>query len=166
MGNNKKGFVAMMRDISLFDYIQLIQMTNKTKTVEIVYKEEKAVLQFIKGKIEFAKTSTLTGKEAFFHILTWESGVLKEIGFEKKLKKNITDKSNLLLEAAEHIDKLNLKENNSTTLSDQKNTSTTLSDQKKKENTSLSDQKKKLREKKLREKKLRDEKSEVFKIQL
>jgi len=162
---NKKGFVAMMRDISLFDYIQLIQMTNKTKTVEITYKEEKAVLQFIKGKIEFAKTSTLTGKKAFFHILTWEYGVLKEISFEKKLKKNITDKSNLLLEAAEYIDKLNLN-NTSTTLSEQKkkeNTSTTLSEQKKKENTStmLSDQKKKLREKKLR-----DEKSEVFKIQL
>ena len=104
-----EGFTAVINNISLFDYIQLIKMTGKTRTIEISSSNRKAIIQLIKGKIEFAKTANIKGEEAFLEILTWRGGTLKELNFKQRLKKNIKDTGSLLLKAAEHIDNLEMQ---------------------------------------------------------
>ncbi len=104
-----EGFTVIINNISLFDYIQLIKMTGKTRTIEIDSQNRKAIIQIVKGSIEFAKTDNTKGKDAFLNILTWKKGSLKELNFKQRLKKNITDRGGLLLEAAEYIDKMEFK---------------------------------------------------------
>ena len=106
-----EGFTAVINNISLFDYIQLIKMTGKTRTIEILSGNKKAIIQLIKGKVEFAKTRGIKGEEAFLDILTWNGGTLKELNFKQRLKKNVNDTGSLLLKAAENIDNIEMKKN-------------------------------------------------------
>jgi len=108
------GFSATIRGISLFDYLQLLIMTKKDKTIEIRSHEFLGLIQLVNGKVIFSKTSSgKSGNKAFCQILSWKNGAFKDVDTNKVLKENIVDKGNLLLQAAEYIDELekNLKEN-------------------------------------------------------
>jgi len=101
------GFSATIRNISLFDYLELLIMTKKNKTIEIRSNNLLGLIQLLKGKVIFSKTSSgKSGQEAFYEIMNWKAGTLKDIEHNIVLKKNIEDRGNLLLMAAEYIDNL------------------------------------------------------------
>ncbi len=103
----EEGFSATIKGISLFDYLQLLIMTKKTKTIEVRSRNLLGVIQILLGKVIFSKTSAgKKGNDAFCEIMSWKNGVFKDIEINKMLKENVKDRGNLLLQAAEYIDNL------------------------------------------------------------
>jgi len=103
----EEGFSATIRGISLFDYLQLLIMTRKNKTIEIRSHNLLGIIQIINGKVIFSKTSQgKEGNDAFCEVMSWKNGIFKDIDINKVLKENVKDRGNLLLQAAEYIDNL------------------------------------------------------------
>ena len=103
----EEGFSATIKGISLFDYLQLLIMTQKTKTIEVRSHNLLGVIQVLVGKVIFSKTSDgKEGNDAFCEIMSWKNGIFKDIEVNRILKENVKDKGNLLLQAAEYIDNL------------------------------------------------------------
>ncbi len=103
----QEGFSATIKGISLFDYLQLLIMTQKTKTIEVRSHNLLGVIQILMGKVIFSKTSDgKEGNDAFCEIMSWKNGIFKDIEVNKILKENVEDRGNLLLQAAEYIDNL------------------------------------------------------------
>ena len=101
------GFSAIINKISLFDYMQLMMMTQKNKTIEVKQGRYFGVIQIVNGKITFAKTSTRKlGMNAIFEIMLLDNGNFTEIEIEKELSPNIEDNGNILLQVAEYMDKV------------------------------------------------------------
>ena len=50
-----EGFSATIRDISLFDYLKLLIMTRKNKTIEVRSHDLLGLIQLINGKVIFVK---------------------------------------------------------------------------------------------------------------
>lgn len=108
--SNFDGFVATITGISLFDYLQLMLMTRKTKVILIKSQNRIGLIELESGNIVFAKSyDDKYGKEGFFEILSWDKGSFKEVYFKKRLQKNIVDSGNILLQAAEYIDNKNIE---------------------------------------------------------
>jgi predicted XRE-type DNA-binding protein len=103
----EEGFSATIKGISLFDYLQLLIMTQKTKTIEVRSHNLLGVIQILIGKVIFSKTSDgKEGNDAFCEIMSWKNGVFKDIEVNRILKENVQDRGNLLLQATEYIDNL------------------------------------------------------------
>ena len=103
----QEGFSATIKGISLFDYLQLLIMTQKTKTIEVRSHNLLGVIQILIGKVIFSKTSDgKEGNDAFCEIMSWKNGIFKDIEVNRILKENVEDRGNLLLQAAEYIDNL------------------------------------------------------------
>ena len=63
------GFSATIRNISLFDYLELLMMTKKDKTIEVRSSSCLGLIQLIAGKVVFSKTSSgNSGKDAFYEV--------------------------------------------------------------------------------------------------
>lgn len=109
-----EGFSATINGISIFDYLQLIIMTNKRKLVEIKSKNKIAYIAIKNGKIIFAKIAEddtqIEGLDAFLKIMTWKNGSFKDMEIMGNIRENIKDTRNLLLLATEAIDKERMKE--------------------------------------------------------
>jgi len=105
------GFSAIIDRISLFDYIQLIKMTQKDKTIEISQKNYYGLIEVINGKITYAETSTKKlGMDAFFELMLLNYGNFRELNKKEKYISNIKDNGNILLQVAEYMDKLKASE--------------------------------------------------------
>jgi hypothetical protein len=103
----EEGFSATIKGISLFDYLQLLIMTQKTKTIEVRSHNLLGVIQVLVGKVIFSKTSDgKEGNDAFCEIMSWKNGIFKDIEVNRVLRENVQDRGNLLLQAAEYIDNL------------------------------------------------------------
>ena len=104
-----EGFSATINGISVFDYLQLLIMTNKNKLIEIKTNDKIGYIALKNGKIVFAKLlkndEEIAGLEAFLEIMTWKNGSFKDMVVVGKMKENISDDRNLLLLATEAIDK-------------------------------------------------------------
>jgi hypothetical protein len=117
MGNNEfssfEGFSATIQGISIFDYMQLLIMTNKRKLVEIKTNNKIGYIAIDEGKIIFSKMVDgdfeLEGLDAFLTIMTWRNGFFKDMEIFGNIRKNIDDNRNLLLLATEAIDKERIK---------------------------------------------------------
>lgn len=84
-----KGFSGILKDISLQDYIQMFCMNGATKAVLISRKNEKGIILIKDGKVMYAMQDQLKGDEAFFRIMSWKKGTLKEIKIKKFPEANI-----------------------------------------------------------------------------
>ena len=105
-----EGFSATINGISIFDYMQLLIMTNKRKLVEIKSNTSTGYIAINKGKIIFAKIMNgEEGLDAFLKIMTWKNGSFKDMEVVGNIRTNIDDKRNLLLLATEAIDKERIK---------------------------------------------------------
>jgi len=105
-----EGFSATINGISIFDYMQLLIMTNKRKLVEIKSKKSTGYIAINNGKIIFAKIMNgEEGLDAFLKIMTWKNGSFKDMEVVGNIRTNIDDKRNLLLLATEAIDKERIK---------------------------------------------------------
>lgn len=105
-----EGFSATINGISIFDYMQLLIMTNKNKLVEIKSNNNIGYISVDHGKIVFAKiVDGVEGLDAFLKIMTWKNGSFKDMEIVGKIRTNINDNRNLLLLATEAIDKDRIK---------------------------------------------------------
>jgi len=117
MGNNDfssfEGFSATINGISIFDYLQLLIMTNKRKLVEIKSRDKLGYIAVEMGKVIFSKIvkndTQLEGLDAFLKIMTWKNGSFKDMEIIGNIRQNINDNRNLLLLATEAIDKERIK---------------------------------------------------------
>ncbi len=109
-----EGFSATINGISIFDYLQLIIMTNKRKLVEIKSKNKLGYIAIKNGRIIFAKVTENNtqqeGLDAFLKIMTWKNGSFKDMEIMGSIRENIKDTRNLLLVATEAIDKARIQE--------------------------------------------------------
>jgi len=105
-----EGFSATINGISLFDYMQLLIMTNKRKLIEIKSNNKVGYIAVDSGNIIFSKiVEGLDGLDAFLNIMTWKNGSFKDMEVVGNIRVNITDTRNLLLLATEAIDKERIK---------------------------------------------------------
>ncbi len=112
-----EGFSATINGISIFDYLQLLILTNKRKLVEFKTGDKLGYIAVDSGKIVFSKVlikdeEKLDGLDAFLNIMTWKNGTFKDMKIQGNIRRNINDERNLLLVAAETIDKEQLKNSN------------------------------------------------------
>ena len=118
MNNNDfssfEGFSATIRGVSIFDYLQLIIMTNKRKLIEIKSDNKIGYIAIEAGRIIFAKiienNIPKEGLDAFLKIMTWKNGSFKDMEIMGNIRENINDTRNLLLLATEAIDKERMKQ--------------------------------------------------------
>ncbi len=100
-------FSGIIKKISLFDYIQLIIMTRKNKTIEVKQNKYSGVIQIVNGKITFSKSSTgKLGMDALLEIMLLDNGGFSEIDEDVEFTSNIQDNGNILLQIAEFMDKI------------------------------------------------------------
>ncbi|MFH0784774.1 MAG: DUF4388 domain-containing protein [Pseudomonadota bacterium] len=71
------GMVGQLSDISLVELCQMINVNQKTGRLNIEYEENRAVIMFNEGELVHAEFKGLVGKEAFYHILTFNDGRFK-----------------------------------------------------------------------------------------
>lgn len=92
-----KGFSGIMKDILLQDFIQMFCRNGATKAVLISQKNEKGIVLIKDGNVVYAMQDQLKGEEAFFRIMSWKKGTLKEIKIKKFPDANIHRSFNVLL---------------------------------------------------------------------
>jgi len=106
-----EGFSAIIDRISLFDYIQLMKMTQKDKTIEISQKNYYGLIELTEGKITYAESSTKKlGMDALFELMLLNHGNFRELKKKDKFTPNIQDNGSILLKVAEYMDKLKASE--------------------------------------------------------
>ena len=108
------GFAGKVRDVDLFDYLQLLHGAGADKVVEILSLGGAGRVYFASGQIVHAHTMELTGREALFDILSWGGGHFSELEWlpppERTLDENT---AYLLLEAARRRDEAGASLNSS-----------------------------------------------------
>jgi len=98
--------LVSLRDLSLFDYLQLIIGTNKNKNI-LVYKDKQMGVLIIENREVIFAIDYLgnKGNKAFYNICSWQNSSFREIDIKEEVQANVKFKGNILLKAAEYIDK-------------------------------------------------------------
>lgn len=104
-----KGFSCNIKDISLFDFLNIIYLSKSTKIINIEspYSGDIGLIFFKDGEIIHSEINELTGEDAFYKIMAMDSGDFYDSN--EKVKNNIehsikTPFNFLLMNAAKIID--------------------------------------------------------------
>ncbi len=89
-----KGYI---KGITLFSFLQLIELEKKTCTLTVKSKEKEGHLYFIKGVLLNAETDTLEGEDAAYEIVCWDNAEIEIDSICKKKKKQINLQLNQIL---------------------------------------------------------------------
>jgi CheY-like chemotaxis protein len=103
----EENFNANVTNLSMFDLIKILIMSNKDRGVIInSYISEKTGIIYIKnGQVVFAQYNDILGENAFYNLMSIQNGVITEIDFDEKIKQNISLPFDfLLMESARFID--------------------------------------------------------------
>lgn len=73
------GWSGTVGDLELFDLIQLMVFTQRTRALRVILQERQGVLVFQKGTLVHASCPDKTGQEAFFEIAGWRGGRFEEL---------------------------------------------------------------------------------------
>jgi len=94
----EQGWFGAVR-LNSTDLIQLYSFMGRTIVLEVLKGENGEVgrIYFERGQVVHAETPTLSGKEAFYEIQTWESGLFKTNIPQKKVEHTIDEPINALL---------------------------------------------------------------------
>ena len=101
------GMVGQLTDISPVELCQMINANQKTGRLHFEYERDKGVVVFNEGELIDARLDNLTGKDAFYEILSIENGRFKFMqGLNKGEKKNpvLGGFMALLMEGMKHFD--------------------------------------------------------------
>lgn len=104
---SEKTFSGKINEITLFDFVQLIVLSNKEKRISVFStKLNKTGYIYIKnGNIIHAEIGSATGEEAFYQIMQIKSGSFEDNDWIEPEKQSINLPNNyLLMEAAKKID--------------------------------------------------------------
>jgi phosphate transport system substrate-binding protein len=95
------GFSGIITGINLTDYIQMFCMNRVTKAILVRKDGHRGILLIDDGQVVYADTVGLKGEEAFYEILSWPQGQIKEVKIKKFPAPNINkDFQQLLLGSA------------------------------------------------------------------
>jgi len=94
-----------LEDFDLTDVLQLIHLGKKNGALEIETEGNRGEIYFENGKVVYAKTKEVSGKDAIHYILKWSEGNFT-FSPEKRAQKKMMDIpiQNLILDAAKQID--------------------------------------------------------------
>lgn len=73
------GWSGTVGDLELFDLIQLMVFTQRTRALRVILQDRQGVLVFQKGTLVHASCPNKTGEEAFFEIAGWQGGRFEEL---------------------------------------------------------------------------------------
>ena len=94
-----------LKDISLTGLVQVVCLERRTGELVIARRGEEGVIFFEKGEIVHAKSGTLIGEEALFHMLSWHDGSFRINDKVTVMAKTISINWNhLLMEGMRRID--------------------------------------------------------------
>ncbi len=99
-----KGFDAHLHDVSLPELIQFICLERKARELKVKRGQEEGSIYFENGEIVHACVGGLEGEEAFFKILSWQSGSLILSHNSSPQKTIDLPWSFLVMEAAKRMD--------------------------------------------------------------
>lgn len=100
---------GQIQGITLFSFLQLLQMEQKTCSLKIQSDENEGLLHFSAGELFNAVLGDTEGEEAAYKILSWDDTKIEIIPAARKMKKRIeTSLNNLLMEAAQMKDENSL----------------------------------------------------------
>ena len=80
-----------LKGITLFSFLQLLQIERKSCILKIKSQNKKGVLCFIEGDLYDASYKEFNGKKAASEILTWETVEIKIVKVVKKISRNIRE---------------------------------------------------------------------------
>ena len=90
-----------IQGITLFSFLQLLEMEKKTCLLKIKSKTRQGLLHILKGEIINASYNEFEGEEAAYQIVCWENAEVEILAARKNIKKSIEiPLSMLLMEAA------------------------------------------------------------------
>ena len=93
---------GQIEGITLFSFLQLLQMEQKTCSLKIQSGENEGFLHFSAGELLNAALGDTEGEEAAYKILSWDDTKIEIISASRKVKKQIqTSLNNLLMTAAQ-----------------------------------------------------------------
>lgn len=94
-----------LNGVSLFSFLQLVQMEQKTCFLKIKSGERAGTLVFSKGELYDAAYETLKGEKAAMEVVCWENAEIEIVNILKKIKRKIQKPlTNLLMDAAQAKD--------------------------------------------------------------
>jgi CheY-like chemotaxis protein len=100
---------GQIEGITLFSFLQLLQMEQKTCSLKIQSGENEGFLHFSAGELFNAATGKIEGEEAAYKILSWDDTKIEIISAARKMKNRIhTSLNNLLMKAAQMEDEKSL----------------------------------------------------------
>ncbi len=101
-----RGLAGEVEEFSIIDIMQILSMGIKTARVEVIKEKVKGTIYLHHGKVAHASTRDLKGPEAFYEIVTWETGRFYIMHGQVSNDINITmDTIHLLIEAGNILDK-------------------------------------------------------------
>lgn len=113
--DKSSGFSGNINEIGIFDYVQMISLSRKTKAISVTspltYSE--GMIYFKTGNIVHAEYENLSGVDAFFKLVTISGGIISEV--EDKMPSEETIKlsiPSLLMKATGYLEKENTKKTN------------------------------------------------------
>ncbi len=105
LNHRAKGFVE---GITLPTFAQLIELENKTCSLQVSAQDKIGTLFFIEGSLVDARSDQLTGEAAAFEIFSWEEVGIEMSPGKTKLERHIHDPlSHILLESMRRQDEQN-----------------------------------------------------------
>ena len=102
-------FTGAMSGLSMVDVVQFNVMTGKRRALHIHEpdKDEHGWIFFDRGRVVHSLVGNLTGREAFFHLLSWERGNFLPWEYEEIQEETISgDPGHLILEALTALDEI------------------------------------------------------------
>jgi len=79
LADTDQGWKGTMEGLDIFDFIQIMVLCQKSKTLELRDHENNGLLIFKRGELTYASTNNCKGKDAFFEIVTWQGGQIREL---------------------------------------------------------------------------------------
>jgi response regulator RpfG family c-di-GMP phosphodiesterase len=99
------GLTGRLEDFGIADILQILNLGRKTARVDIIRERTRGTIYLQNGNVIHASTGDLKGKEAFLHMMQWETGVFNIHHGQSTEEVNIKmDTVHLLLEAARVLD--------------------------------------------------------------
>lgn len=90
-----------IQGITLFSFLQLLEIEQKTLSLKILSRKKEGYLFFTEGKLVHAQYETYEGEEAACKIICWENVEIEIIEKFRKVKQTIQNSlTNLLMESA------------------------------------------------------------------
>ncbi len=103
-----KGIKGSLRDMSLADILQVMNMGKRTAAIHLSKGKERGTVFVADGNVTHARCGELKGEEAVFRLLSWNNGgFLVETGVAVDVRSITMSTSTILLEAFKRIDEEN-----------------------------------------------------------